>query len=84
LRLGPALVEFENQIHEVLELGDGVIYGVFTQTAGPVGSSGELQQRSACVFPWVDGKIARITSYADIDEAHAAAERLAEERRRGA
>jgi len=31
-------------------------------------------------MPAEDGKIARITNYTDIDEARAAAERLAEER----
>jgi hypothetical protein len=30
---------------------------------------------------WEDGKIVRMTNYRDIDEARAAAERLAEERR---
>jgi hypothetical protein len=33
------------------------------------------------VFEWVRGKIIRITGYPDIDEARAAAERLAQERR---
>jgi hypothetical protein len=32
------------------------------------------------VFLWVDGLIERVTAYLDIEEARAAAERLAEER----
>jgi len=37
--------------------------------------------RHANVFVWVEGLIVRVTHYDDIDEARAAAERLAEERR---
>ncbi len=45
----------------------------------PVGSSGEVQLRYATVSVWEDGKLARITNHGDIDEARAAAERLAQE-----
>lgn len=38
------------------------------------------QLRYGTVSVWEDGKIARITHYTDIDEARAAAERLAQER----
>jgi hypothetical protein len=43
-------------------------------------SSGEVRLRSGVVGEWVDGVIVRVTIYPDIDEARAAAERLAEER----
>jgi hypothetical protein len=33
------------------------------------------------VYEWADGAVARATTHTDIDEARAAAERLAEERR---
>ena len=39
-----------------------------------------MQARHLQVFEWVHGEIVRITGYLDIDEARAAAERLAEER----
>jgi ketosteroid isomerase-like protein len=46
----------------------------------PVGSSGAVRLRYGTVSVWEDGKIARITNYTDIDEARAAAERLAADR----
>jgi ketosteroid isomerase-like protein len=69
---------------EVLDLGNGVGLRVATQRGRPAGStagsSGEVRQRLANVGLWVDGLIERVTSYQDIDEARAVAERLAEER----
>jgi len=64
------------------DLGNGVVFVVVRQSGRPLGSSGRVDLRYAAVFTWVDGLIARITNYADsnIDEARAAAERLAEER----
>jgi ketosteroid isomerase-like protein len=53
---------------------------VLVQKGRPVRSSGEVQLRYGTVSVWEDGKIARITNYTDIDEARAAAERLAQER----
>ena len=46
----------------------------------PVGSSSEVRQRTAGVTVWAGGLIERVTFYLDIDQARAAAERLAEER----
>jgi hypothetical protein len=40
---------------------------------------GYVELRSAPVFVWVDGMLAQVTLYTDIDEARAVAERLAEE-----
>ena len=65
------------EIEEVRDLGSGVGFEVFTQRGHPTGSTGEVHQRSARVVLVVDGLIERITSYIDIDEARAAAERLA-------
>src|SRR5213080_4581579 len=45
----------------------------------PIGSGGEVQLRYAAVTEWVGGMVVRDTNYTDIDEARAAAERLAEE-----
>jgi len=39
-----------------------------------------VQARHLQVFEWVQGEIVRITGYTEIDEARAAAERLAQER----
>ena len=68
------------QTVEVQDLGNGVTFAVLDQRGRLVGSSGEIELRYASVTEWEDGKIARITNYTDIDEARAAAERLALER----
>ncbi len=70
-----------SELDEVLDFGNGVVLQVVTQRGHPAGSSGELRQRSARVSIVVDGLIEALTSYNDIDEARAAAERLAQERR---
>jgi ketosteroid isomerase-like protein len=66
---------------EVLDLGNGVAFNVLRQRGRPIGSSGYVQMRYAAVGVWREGLIERVTSYRDIDEARAAAERLAESRR---
>jgi hypothetical protein len=47
-----------------------------------MGSSGEVTIRYGSVITWDDGLVVRVANYpeADIDEARAAAERLAQER----
>ena len=67
-------------LEEVLDLGNGVVFGVLIQKARLVGSSGEVRLRSGVVGEWVDGLIVRVTLRRDIEEARAAAMRLAEER----
>ena len=39
-----------------------------------------IQEVFAYVVVWIEGEISRVTVYTDIDEARAAAERLAESR----
>jgi ketosteroid isomerase-like protein len=68
------------QSEEILDLGNGVAFAVIRQGGRPVGSSGDVQMRYASVSVWADGLVERVTNYLDIDEARAAAERLAEER----
>jgi ketosteroid isomerase-like protein len=68
------------QLMEVEDLGNGVTLALLVQKGRPVGSSGEVELRYAAVGKWEDGMIVRTTVYADVDEARAAAERLAEER----
>jgi len=75
-----AYEEFGVETEQVLDLGNGVTLAVLLQSARPVGSSGDVRLRYAAVTVWVDGLIARLTNYTDIDEARAAAERLAHER----
>ena len=72
--------EFGIQPEEILELGGGVTFAVVLQSGRPAGSDGRVQWRFAAVSVWVDGLIVRTTNYTDIDEARAAAERLAESR----
>ena len=74
--------ELEWVAEEPVDLGNGVAFALVSQKASPVGVTGYVQQREGWVWVWVDDLIASLTIYpeADIDEARAAAERLAEER----
>jgi hypothetical protein len=72
--------EFELQVEDVRDLGNGVVFSVVVQRGRPRGSTGWVHNRYAAVGTWVDGLVERTTNYADIDQARAAAERLAEER----
>ena len=71
------------ELEEALDLGNGVCLVVNSQRGRPVGVTGVVRHRQAWVITLVDGLIVRQTSYLDtqIDEARAAAERLAKERR---
>jgi ketosteroid isomerase-like protein len=72
--------EFEIELEERLDLGNGVTFSVVIQKARLVGSSSEVRQRNGVVGEWADGLIVRMALYTDIDNARAAAERLAHER----
>jgi len=74
-----AYEELDYGLEEVRDLGNGVVFAVVVQNGRPVGSAGHLRQREGWVFVWVRGLIARLTIL-EVDEARAAAERLAEER----
>jgi ketosteroid isomerase-like protein len=65
---------------EFCDLGNGVVLAVLLQKGRPLGSIGYVQLRWAGISIWSDGLIERLTTYTDIDEARAAAERLAQER----
>ena len=75
-----AFDEFELAAEELRDLGGGVAFSVFIQRGKPRGATGWVQVRAASVTVVVDGLAERVTLYLDIDEARAAAERLAEER----
>jgi ketosteroid isomerase-like protein len=72
--------DHHHHIEEIRDYGYGVVFIALLEDGRPVGSEGRVQAQNVMVHEWVDGKTVRITSYADIDKARAAAERLAEER----
>jgi hypothetical protein len=66
-------------VDDIESLGNGVIYAVQTGHRGSSPNfSFELGGRVVGI--WEHGKLAQVTVYPDIDEARAAAERLAQER----
>lgn len=74
--------KYEEEMQEVADLGNGVAFATVRESAVPVGSDAEARVHSVYGFAivWVDGKISRMTAYPKVDEARAAAARLAEER----
>ena len=72
--------DFQTDIEEALDFGSGVLLNVATSRGRLAGGTGSIQIRIGYVGVLDGEEIARITSYLDIDEARAAAERLAEER----
>jgi ketosteroid isomerase-like protein len=76
-----AFEELHFEFEEISDLGNGVVFGVLIQEGRLVGSGAHVGQREGWVYVWARGLIARLeTTYFDIDEGRAAAERLAEER----
>jgi ketosteroid isomerase-like protein len=71
-------VEFESE--DFHDFGGGVTFGVLVQRSTPHGSDRFVETRLGVVAIWRDGQIARATTYQDVDQARAAAERLAQER----
>jgi ketosteroid isomerase-like protein len=72
--------DFEIVTEEFRDLGNGVTLTMNLHKGRPFGSIGFVEGRYAAISIWTDGLIERLTLYNDIDEARAAAERLAEER----
>ena len=72
--------DFEYESEDFHDLGSGVTFNVLVQRGMPHGSDGFVESRLGVVAIWRDGRVARATSYKDVDEARAAAERLAQER----
>jgi ketosteroid isomerase-like protein len=72
--------ELDIEIEENVHLGNGVVLGVFVQKGRPVGSTGHLEVRYALVVVFAGGIIERTQGYTDIDQARAAADRVAVER----
>ena len=72
-----SLEEYEVQVHEMLDLGNGVVYAEVLQVARRTGSRDHLHLRSAPVYKWAGGRIARLTLYPDLSEGREAAEQAA-------
>ena len=74
-----AYEELNFELEEVSHRGGGVVFAVVIQDGRLVGGDGRLRQREGWVYLCVGGSIARLTT-SDVDEARAAAGRLAQER----
>jgi ketosteroid isomerase-like protein len=72
--------DLEFVMEEFRDLGRGVTLVVVLARGRLRGSTGFVESRTAFVATWANGLIERTTQYTDIDQARAAAERLAEER----
>jgi ketosteroid isomerase-like protein len=75
--------EYVTEPEEILDLGGDVVSAVTHQEVRLAGSDGRIRppERFGYVFKWMDGLIVLAVAYgSDINEARAAAERLAEER----
>jgi ketosteroid isomerase-like protein len=74
--------ELEQVLEELLDMGNGVVFAVVRQKARLVGGTGYIRRRGGWVYVWADSLCASVTVYpdTDIDEARAAAQRLAKER----
>ena len=70
-------------LDEFHDLGNGVAFCALEATGRLCGASFEVHLRYAVVVTHVEGVFARATDYVNIDEARAAAERLAQERADG-
>jgi ketosteroid isomerase-like protein len=78
--LTEAFADFEVESQDFHDLGHGVTFEVLVQRGRPHGSDAFGERRTGVVGIWRDGRVARATSYEDVDQARADAERLAEER----
>jgi hypothetical protein len=73
--------EWEIAFEQPLDFGSGVVLASFLERGRPTGSTGSVQLRYAAVGQWAGDMILRVATYSDIDQARAAAEQLADERR---
>jgi ketosteroid isomerase-like protein len=68
------------ELSELRDLGNGVTFHAVRQRGQPARGTGVVELHHAYPATWAHGLIERATAYPDIDEARAAAERLAQER----
>jgi ketosteroid isomerase-like protein len=73
---------YREDVEEIVDFGDGIVFAAVRESGRPTGGAIDTRTHSTYgfVIVWIDGKIARITAYPDIDEARAVAEHLAKER----
>lgn len=72
--------EWDIELEEVHDLGGAIVLAI-ALTRGRSGRRAPwVELRFAMIMRWTGGRVARITSYTDIDEARAAAARIVEER----
>jgi len=75
--------DYEVDVEEILDLGNGVVFARSGHAGYPVGSPSHVRMpREVLVhaFVWEQGVITHVVSSGDTPEARAAAERLAQER----
>jgi len=72
--------EYRAERDKTLDLGHGVVFVAYRERARPAGSRAHLEWTRGLIALLRDGLVERMTMYADLDEARAAAERLAQER----
>ena len=70
----------QQKAEEIRDLGNCVVIAAIHMYGRLPGAPASLEQRYAAVATWRHGLIEKQRNYLDIDEARAAAERLAEER----
>jgi ketosteroid isomerase-like protein len=72
--------EYEIQPHEIRDVSNDVVLTVVRQMVLPAGSTGptRIAEDWAFVFAWSGGRVVRAVAQQNIDEARAAAERLAD------
>jgi ketosteroid isomerase-like protein len=77
-----SFVRWEGTPQELVNLGNGVVFALVQWSGDPAGSGGSLEARGALVFVLSAGAIERVTVHTrtGIDEARAAAQRLAASR----
>ncbi|HTY98149.1 MAG TPA: nuclear transport factor 2 family protein [Solirubrobacteraceae bacterium] len=66
---------------EIVDMGNGVVFGVYRQTARPIETDGYVTQQEAMIGLIGEGLVSRLIIYpqSELAEARAAAERLAGE-----
>jgi hypothetical protein len=72
--------DYQIDVEEAVDLGNDVVFSVAVNKARPINSSAFVEWRQGFVVLMDDDLIARVSSYRDVDEARADADRLAEER----
>jgi uncharacterized protein (TIGR02246 family) len=75
-----AYEDLEFAVEEIRDLGGDVGFSVAVQRGRMPGSTEWVKLRSPVISILAHGLVERVTVYTDIDEARAAAERLAQER----